>query len=357
MGIRVNGKTDVGLRRELNEDSFGILREHRLAVVCDGMGGHAAGEIASRSAVDTVIRLHKTPEYPPEAETAFDLPGDFSSEGRFLASTIRIANSRIHETARARPELSGMGTTVVAAILHNDRISICHVGDSRAYRIKNGVLQQLTQDHSWVNELITAGQLSRDEARDFPNRNVITRALGVRDKVKVDLREDKVSQGDIFLLCTDGLVSCLPDEDILEIVTAGGNDLERTVDDLIAAANSAGGEDNITCVLLQVTDFDEPESDEPSIVAFTFPEESDSELRAQKIVSDMLGETPEEPDTAADRENDRPSDSEQTVRPSGARLFSYVFVAVLALTAIVYSAYAFNLAGAKGVISGWLGLN
>jgi serine/threonine protein phosphatase PrpC len=353
MKIRLTGKTDVGLQRELNEDSFGIVEALSLVVVCDGMGGHAAGEIASRSAVDTIIRLHTGSGPPSGTETAFELPGDFSPEGKFLASSVRVANTRIYKNAQSKVDLSGMGTTIVAAILHHDRISICHVGDSRAYRVKNGVLQQLTEDHSWVNELIAAGQLSRDEAREFPNRNVITRALGVREKVKVDLREEKVYSGDIFLLCSDGLVSCLPDEDILEIVTAGGDDLDKIAGDLIAGANSGGGDDNITCVLMQVAEPGEPSDDDSGFVAFTFPEESDSELQAQQVVGDFLEATyvaarpiPGDDDITDEFEAEQPK----------SRPFLRLFAIILVIIAIIYLAYAFDIGGATEVISDWLGL-
>jgi protein phosphatase len=354
MKIRLTGKTDVGLQRELNEDNFGIIEALNLAVVCDGMGGHAAGEIASKSAVDTIIRLHTDSRPPSGTETAFDLPGDFSSEGKFLTSTVRIANTRIHKNAQSKVGLSGMGTTVVAAIFHHDRISICHVGDSRAYRVKNGVLQQLTEDHSWVNELIAAGQLSRDEAREFPNRNVITRALGVREKVKVDLREEKVNQGDIFLLCSDGLVGCLPDEDILEIVTAGGDDLDKIADDLIAGANSGGGDDNITCALMQVLETGEPSDDDSGFVAFTFPEESDSELQAQQIAGGFLDDTFVE--TQPVPENDDITDEFEAAQPKS-RPFLRSLAIILVIIAIIYIAYAFDIGGAKEIISDWLGLS
>ncbi len=355
MEIRLRGRTDVGLQRELNEDHFGIVEDERLVVVCDGMGGHAAGEIASQNAVDTIIRLHKNREYPSEAQTAFDLPGDFSPEAKFLASTVRVANSRIYKNAQSAEELSGMGTTVVAAILHHDRISICHVGDSRAYRIKNHVLQQLTEDHSWVNELVTAGQISRAEARDFPNRNVITRALGVRERVKVDLREESVSVGDLFLLCTDGLVACLSDEDILEIVTAGGDDLQKIVDDLISGANSGGGDDNITCVVVKVLKTGESNHDDPAFLSFTFPEESDSEVRAQRIIGDVLDKDGVESQSPDDTETALPPDP---VDPkSKSRVFFYAFAAFLVTMAVVCGAYAFDIAGAKGLFSGWLGLD
>ena len=353
MKIRLTGKTDVGLQRELNEDSFGIVEALNLVVVCDGMGGHAAGEIASKSAVDTVIRLHTNSRPPSGTETAFDLPGDFSSEGKFLASTVRIANTRIHKNAQSKAGLSGMGTTVVAAIFHHDRISICHVGDSRAYRVKNGVLQQLTEDHSWVNELIAAGQLSRDEAREFPNRNVITRALGVREKVKVDLREEKANSGDIYLLCSDGLVTCLPDEDILEIVTAGGDDLDKIADDLIAGANSGGGDDNTTCALMQVLETGEPSDDDSGFVAFTFPEESDSELQAQQVVGDFLDEIDVE--TQPVPGDDEITDEFEAQQPKS-RTFLRLLTIITAILAIVCLAYAFDIGGAKEVISDWLGL-
>lgn len=358
MRMRLKGKTDVGLLREVNEDSFGILEDKHLAIVCDGMGGHVAGEVASKSAVDTISRLYRGFAYPAEAEAAFDVPGEFSREGAFLASTIRIANSRIYRKAQAQSSLSGMGTTVVAASCHHDCISICHVGDSRVYRIKDDVLQQLTEDHSWVNELILAGQLSRDQARDFPNRNVITRALGVRETVKVDLREESASAGDLYLLCSDGLVGCMKDEDILDSVTAGGEDLDAIIDKLIEGANSGGGDDNITVVLMKLLETDSPLERAASPVSITFPEETNSELAAQVVVSDLLDETEHEPQT----EPEPPGIQEKTERIDtldDRREINFLRVSVsliILLIAIVYVAYAFDIAGAKDFIANWLGL-
>lgn len=358
MRLRLRGKTDVGLIREVNEDSFGIVEDKHLAIVCDGMGGHAGGEVASKNAVDTISRLHSGFAYPAEADPAFDVPGEFSIEGGFLASTIRIANSRIFRKARAQSSLSGMGTTVVAALCHHDCISICHVGDSRAYRIKDNVLLRLTEDHSWVNELILAGQLSRDQARDFPNRNVITRALGVRETVKVDLREEKTSAGDLYLLCSDGLVGCMKDEEILDVVTAGGDDLNAIVDGLIEGAKSGGGDDNITVVLMQLLEVGSPLDRAAGPVSITFPEETESELTAQVVVSDVLDETENEPQTEPAPSNDHEK-TQRTDTTDDTREISFWRLSVsliILLITIVYVAYAFDIAGTKDFIASWLGL-
>jgi len=287
MNITIIGRTDVGQQRKLNEDSFGILDSKLLAVVCDGMGGHAAGEVASATAVDTILNLHRDPELPSCSEQAYNLETDFTREGQDLAVAIRVANSRIYGKASADSNLTGMGTTVVAAVLHDGIVSICHVGDSRAYRIRSGVLKQITSDHSWVGELIEAGQMTKEEARDFPNRNVITRALGVRERVRVDIFEDRLYEGEIFLLCSDGLVECVTDEKILSIITRSGSDLAVAADNLIAAANDGGGHDNITCALIRVNGLDGDETD-LSPRTFTFPDETDSELEADRAICEYL---------------------------------------------------------------------
>jgi protein phosphatase len=347
--VVIYGASDVGLQRKINEDRFGYLLEKRLAVVCDGMGGHAAGEVASRTAVDTIIRLHDIGEPPPGAEVAFGHPIELSDEARFLASTVRIASTRVHRLAASNSSLAGMGTTVVAAVVHHGTISICHVGDSRVYRIRKGSLSQLTSDHSLLNELIASKQLRSEDAADFPNKNVITRALGVRERVRVDVREDAVAVGDVFLLCSDGLSGFVSDEHLLRIVTANTDDIESMSRELIAAANAAGGEDNITCVLVRVTAADERDDESSELRMTTFPEESDSEFEAQRIVARWLDET----DDHANESNVETNNPEKSVSATRKRKYFgfFIFILVTVLAASVL-AFALNVGGARDLVLG-----
>jgi serine/threonine protein phosphatase PrpC len=229
------GRTDAGRVRRRNEDSF--VLDPPLFAVADGMGGAQAGEVASRLAAAAFREYHDADRLEPAER---------------VEAIIKEANRRIYERARTDSEASGMGTTVTAAILTNGRVSIGHVGDSRAYRIRNGELEQLTEDHSLVADLMRSGRLTPEEADAHPQRSVITRALGTDPDVDVDTVNVDVEPGDLFLLCSDGLTTMVPEEDILRIVQEAGtlDDAART---LVRAANSGGGEDNITVVLFQVT--------------------------------------------------------------------------------------------------------
>ncbi|HJS69507.1 MAG TPA: Stp1/IreP family PP2C-type Ser/Thr phosphatase, partial [Gaiellaceae bacterium] len=228
------GRTDAGRVRRRNEDSF--VLDPPLFAVADGMGGAQAGEVASRLAAAAFREYHDADRLEPAER---------------VEAIIQEANRRIYERARTDSEASGMGTTVTAAILTNGRVSIGHVGDSRAYRIRNGELEQLTEDHSLVADLMRSGRLTPEEADAHPQRSVITRALGTDAEVDVDTVTVDVEPGDLFLLCSDGLTTMVPEDDILRIVQEAGSldDIART---LVRAANSGGGEDNITVVLFEV---------------------------------------------------------------------------------------------------------
>jgi len=237
MKIRAAGRTDRGRVRPHNEDSLLVAPERSVAAVADGMGGHAAGEVASRLAIEA---LSETLAEPPHA--ADDVP-------RLLRQAVDAANRRIAETIRAHPEYHGMGTTFVAAVWVDERLFIAHVGDSRAYLLRGGAIRQLTSDHSFVNELVRLGMLSREEAARDPRRNVVTRALGSGPVVVPDVIEERFQPGDTLLLCSDGLSNMVGDERILRTVHEAGGDLDRACEALISAANAAGGEDNVTVVL------------------------------------------------------------------------------------------------------------
>ena len=226
-----------------------------LYVVCDGMGGGNAGEVASALAVEA-IHAHLA-----EAVQHTDLPligscdDTVSAPANRLASAIRAANDVVHRESWSKPDYAGMGTTVVAGLLHEDVLAIAHVGDSRLYLIRNGVIQSLTTDHSWVTEQMLKGFITKEEAECSPRRNIVTRALGVEDSVDVELTEIPIKSGDMLLLCSDGLTRGVHPHDILHILS-GSEDLPTMSDRLINMANEAGGEDNTTVVIVALRDED-----------------------------------------------------------------------------------------------------
>jgi protein phosphatase len=229
-------RTDTGRQRSENEDSFFVRAP--IFVVADGMGGAQAGEVASKAAADAFDR--DLPEGPPE---------------RFLRETIEEANRRIHELARTDPSRAGMGTTITAAIVdaQSEEVAIGHVGDSRAYRLRRGRLEQLTRDHSLVEEMRRKGQITEAQAADHPQRSIITRALGPEAEVEVDLQTVPAAPGDVFLLCSDGLTTMVGEERIAAALTAAGS-MREAVRALVEEANGAGGRDNITALAFRLAD-------------------------------------------------------------------------------------------------------
>ncbi len=228
------GKTDAGRKRRRNEDSFVV--EPPLFAVADGMGGAQAGEVASRLAAAAFREFHEADALEPESR---------------VAAIIQEANRRIFERATSDAEASGMGTTLTAALLDGGRVTIGHVGDSRAYRLHDGRLEQLTEDHSLVGDLMRSGRLTAEEAESHPQRSVITRALGTDAEVDVDTFTVEARAGDVFLLCSDGLTTMVGDDEILDLVS-GARTLEQAAKALVKAANRSGGEDNVTVVLFAV---------------------------------------------------------------------------------------------------------
>jgi protein phosphatase len=228
------GRTDPGRVRRRNEDAFVI--DPPLFAVADGMGGAQAGEVASRLTAAAFREYHEADDLPPDER---------------VQAIIQEANRRIYERAHADSGFSGMGTTVTAALLLGGRVTIGHVGDSRAYRIRDGTLEQLTDDHSLVGDLMRSGRLTPEEAEAHPQRSVITRALGTDPEVDVDTVTVDARPGDLFLLCSDGLTTMVADEDILGILAAAPT-LDDAARELVRAANTGGGEDNVTVVLFRV---------------------------------------------------------------------------------------------------------
>ncbi len=226
--------SDTGKKRRRNEDSYVVAPP--LFAVADGMGGAQAGEIASRLAA---AALEETD------------PGSLSGPEK-VTSLIQEANRRVYERASADPSTSGMGTTMTVALVEGTEVTIGHVGDSRAYLVRDGSLEQLTEDHSLVNELLKSGKLSPQEAETHPQRSVITRAVGTDPDVDVDAFTVSANEGDVFLLCSDGLTDMVRDDDILDTVERFRDDLDRATKSLISAANRGGGEDNITVIAFTI---------------------------------------------------------------------------------------------------------
>ncbi|MDX6423761.1 MAG: family protein phosphatase [Gaiellaceae bacterium] len=247
------GGTDPGRRRRRNEDSYVI--DPPLFAVADGMGGAQAGEVASKLAAGAV-----------------------KERGSDVESLIQEANRRVHQRSLEDPNTSGMGTTLTVAEVEDGVVSIGHVGDSRAYLVRDGNLEQLTEDHSLVGELMRTGKLSAEEAETHPQRSMITRALGTDPNVDVDIFSVEPRVGDLFLLCSDGLTSMVDDREILRIVEEKRSDLDGLVKALIKAANKGGGEDNITVIAFEIGDTDDSTLDDTAVVpAPTVEPEPDDE--------------------------------------------------------------------------------
>ncbi|MCP4566759.1 MAG: Stp1/IreP family PP2C-type Ser/Thr phosphatase [FCB group bacterium] len=253
MDIIAAGKTDIGLVRKLNEDCFGLREDRQLYVVCDGMGGHNAGEVASATACQIVAGIYGDHFDRVLSEDRLRLPRMFSPATDVLTKAVRIANHWIFAKGAADPSLSGMGTTIVAAAIEQDVITLLHVGDSRIYRYFDGELIPLTTDHSWAAEVEKSEKLTSEQARQLVNRNVITRALGVKESVEIDVAVRKVVENDIYILCSDGLCGLVEDDSIRRTVSQAGGDVEKIASLLVQLANERGGVDNVTIVALKIT--------------------------------------------------------------------------------------------------------
>lgn len=236
--------------RTHNEDYFALIEDEKLFIVADGMGGHASGDIASKMSADTIGEFYRmTRNHDAPWPYRYD-PSLSYAENRMVAA-IRLANARIHEAAQRNRSQRGMGTTIVTFHVNGDKAYVAHVGDSRCYLVRTGRIQSLTRDHSLLEDYKEARpDLTEEEIRDFPHKNVITRALGMRETVEVDLCEIKLEDGDRFMLCSDGLCGMLEDDDVLEIVLES-KDPEDAVAQLIHRSNDSGGTDNITAMIIE----------------------------------------------------------------------------------------------------------
>jgi serine/threonine protein phosphatase PrpC len=251
--LQFAARTDTGLIREHNEDSIEFSSANGLAILADGMGGYNAGEVASSIATAIVKE---------------SIEGRLLSFGwnmrsyrakhlqQLLVEAVEHANIAIYETARSEPQFAGMGTTLVVTLFHQDKVMVAHVGDSRAYRVRQGTLVQITRDHSLLQEQIDAGLVDPELARFSPNKNLVTRAVGVSDGVEIEIHEHVTEVGDIYLLCSDGLSDMLSTEEIVGIMTGTDSSLETTCDTLIQRANDNGGRDNTSVILIKVQAID-----------------------------------------------------------------------------------------------------
>ena len=236
------------MKRTHTEDNFSILEDSGLYIVADGMGGHASGEVASKMAVDALKEFFAATANDPERTWPYKMDRSKGYEENRLITGIKLANLRIYESAQRDPRQRGMGTTIVTMFAVEDGVYVAHVGDSRVYRIREKQIEQLTEDHSLLNDYIKMKRLTPEEIANFPHKNVIVRALGMKDTVKVDTRFEQPRASDVYLLCSDGLSGPLSDDDMLQVCSAAP-DLKTAASKLIEKANANGGPDNITVVL------------------------------------------------------------------------------------------------------------
>jgi len=252
MGVSSAAATDTGLRRSTNEDSFSIRGDLGLFVVADGMGGHAAGEVASKAAVEGIVAfVEATVAMSPDQTWPIPFDPEQSVNANRLCAGFRMGNRQLAAQIASSSELRGMATTAVAVLIEGDTGTLAHVGDSRAYRLRDGQLERLTRDHSWVEEQIRVGALSESAARQHPWRNIVTRALSGSEELEVDIQEVALQSGDRLLLCSDGVFTVLGDDEISDVLRAEG-DLDSRCQALIQGANDGGGPDNVTAVVLEV---------------------------------------------------------------------------------------------------------
>ena len=245
--------TDVGRVREHNEDSIGSQPDVGLWVLADGMGGYNAGEVASGIAVKTIIDL-VTEACKREKRNDTEPATGYMRQTIVLRDAVARANKIIHQTAQSQPQCEGMGTTLVACLFYDDKVSVAHVGDSRLYRMRENRFEQITMDHSLLQELVDRGFYSQEEAQRSTNKNYVTRALGVDLNVEIEVQEVECRKGDYFLMCSDGLPDMVEDEDIHLTINTFDSDVKTIGEQLIKLTNDNGGRDNVSVVIVRVTD-------------------------------------------------------------------------------------------------------
>jgi serine/threonine protein phosphatase PrpC len=249
--VRFAGETDVGRKRTHNEDNLYLPDDERFAIVADGMGGHASGEVASKIAVESMVEYFKATADENPATWPFKVDHGNRQEINRLVVAIKLANLKVYEAAQRDDKLHGMGTTLVSLYFLDDCAIVGHVGDSRCYRIREDDIVQLTEDHSLLNDYLRMKRLTPGEASSFAQKNVIVRALGMKESVQVDILTETPRLGDIYVLCSDGLSGMISDPEIRDIARDEA-DLDKACEKLIAAANANGGVDNITVILARI---------------------------------------------------------------------------------------------------------
>ncbi len=256
--LEIVNQSDVGRKRPHNEDSTITDGKNGLVILADGMGGYKAGEVASALAVTNI--LHGITAGLKKAKKGqIDETTGFRNESLVVREIVTQTNSDIFNTAKADPQCQGMGTTIVVGLFHNNILSIAHVGDSRLYRLRNNELEQVTKDHSLIQELIDRGLYTPEEAHANTPKNLVTRAMGIEADVDVDLAEESVLPNDIYLLCSDGLNDMVKDEEIHLTLSKYSANLAQTADKLVEFANKRGGKDNISIILVRIReDFSSP---------------------------------------------------------------------------------------------------
>jgi protein phosphatase len=243
--------SDPGMVRSHNEDSIKVDAEVGLAVLADGMGGYNAGEVASGIAVEMLAKEMREALAVHAAHQIDPASGELWAE-RLIRENASKANSAIYQAAHSQPQYAGMGTTVVVALFHNDRVSVGHIGDSRLYRLRGEGFEQVTRDHSLLQEQIDSGMITREQARFSQNKNLVTRAVGVDPEVDTEVHSYEARPGDLYLLCSDGLTDMVPDEDIQNVLEMLQTNLPLAAIQLVQLANDAGGRDNISVILIRV---------------------------------------------------------------------------------------------------------
>ena len=249
--LQCSALSDTGLVRAQNEDAIAVLAELGVAILADGMGGYQAGEVASRMAIEVCTRSLQ------QDFAGFDWsPGSDRSErlSSLMLKAVFSANAAIYQASQAEACHAGMGTTLILTLAHHDKLLVAHVGDSRVYRLRDGQLEQITRDHSQVQDQVDAGLLTPEQARNAPNRNLVTRALGIDMVVEPELNRYATRAGDLYLLCSDGLNDMVDDAQIAAIVRTGSASLDATAAALVASANAMGGADNVSVILLRIDD-------------------------------------------------------------------------------------------------------
>ncbi|MDQ7063544.1 MAG: protein phosphatase 2C domain-containing protein [candidate division KSB1 bacterium] len=272
--LQMAAATDTGKVRQHNEDFFYYSEKHQFFVICDGMGGHKAGQLASRMAGETLKEAVLQEKFLDIKKMTQDVADDLPPAALQLIAGVRLANRRLFNHARAHPELKGMGTTLVAGIIRHGWLYLIHAGDSRFYRLRHQQLERLTRDHTWLNELIEDQEISEDEAEAFRQKNVLTRALGIAPTIKIDLRIEPVRPDDLYLLCTDGLHNALADALIRSVLSADHGSLQKAVEKIVLNARLLDGSDNITAGLIHIETCPEPGSNIHPLER-TIPDEPD----------------------------------------------------------------------------------